>query len=180
MDQRKQRSQRRRQSRSQIEATNCTIGKPSTRRIPLTSRTCVHYWRLNPDSEHPLPQNSFELIPPFTLGDNNTVAELQHYVIGPGPLGMVLDTSGRVDEEESFRHLNYFDLFAKQHVRNNPQPQLSPRPIDFHMMPLPDGQFSFRGKPANHAYWLYGDDASQLIIRDRPEAVRSLCFRCKI
>jgi hypothetical protein len=120
---------------------------------------------LNPDSEHQLPQNSFELIPPFTLGDNNTVAELRHYAVGPGPLGVVLDTNGRIDEEESFRHVNYFELFAKQRVRNNPQPQLSPRPIDFLMMPLPDGQFSSRGKAATHAYWLYGDDASQLIIQ---------------
>jgi hypothetical protein len=119
---------------------------------------------LNPGSEHPLPEASFEMVPSFALGDNNTVAELRHYVIGPGPLGLVLDTTGRVDEDESFRHVNYFELFAKQYVRNNPQPKLSRRPIDFLMMPLPDGPFLPQSDAA-HMYWLYGDDRSQLIIQ---------------
>ncbi len=130
---------------------------------------------LNPDGLRPFGQSISELIPPLTLGDNNTVAELQHYVIGPGPSGLVLDPSGRVDEAQSFRYLNYFELLAAQRVRNNPQPQLSPRPIDFTMMALPDGQLSPKDGRVNHAYWLYRDDTSQLIIRtDRTGAISLL------
>jgi len=129
----------------------------------------------NPSDIRPFAPNISELIQPLALGDNNTVAELQHYVIGLGPLGLVLDSTGHVDETQSFRHLNYFELLAARRVRNNPQAQLSPRPIDFAMMPLPDGEFWPHDGRVNHAYWLYGDDTHQLVVRtDRSGAISLL------
>src|SRR6185437_13148331 len=111
-----------------------------------------------PDPARVLTQKVSGLIPEMSLGDNNTVRDLQHYVVGTGPLGLVLDANGHIDEEESFRHIDYFPLLAGQRARNNPQAALSDRPIDFTMMRLPD--------EANmHAYWLYGDDDSQILIR---------------
>ncbi len=36
-----------------------------------------------PDPDHPFRGSISDLVPEFQLGDNNTVADLQHYVVGP-------------------------------------------------------------------------------------------------
>lgn len=105
-----------------------------------------------PDPEGPLARKISDLIPELSLGDNNSVHDLEHYIAGPAAGGLVLNASGELDEERSFRHVNYFQLLTKQRARNNPQPALSARPIDFIAMRVPDG------------YWLYTDDDHQLLI----------------
>ncbi len=113
--------------------------------------------KLQPQGNRPFKQNIADLIPELALGDNNSIYDLQHYVAGPAVRGLVLDPSGNLDEERSFRRVNYFPLLAEQRVRNNPQPELSPRPIDFTASRLPDA--------ALQSYWLYAGEDSQLIIR---------------
>ncbi len=117
-----------------------------------------------PDSLHPLHKKIEELVPPLALGDRNTVAELQNYVVGPASGGMVLNADGDLDEQHSFRQVDYFSLLAAQRVRNNPQPALSNRPVDFIDMRLPDGMYAGDTTAPQHAYWLYGDAENQLII----------------
>lgn len=112
---------------------------------------------LAPDAEHPFHQKISDFVPEFALGDNNTVRDLQHYVVGPSAIGLVADVSGRLDEERSFRYVDYFSLLARQRVRNNPQPALGSRPIDFIAMRLPED--------GGQRYWLYGDEDRQLLIR---------------
>ena len=107
------------------------------------------------------------LIAPLTLGDNNTVGEIQHYVVGPSPAGLALDGAGQLDEEQSFRFVDYFSLFSHQRAKNNPQPELSQNPIDFSAMRLPDGQYAATDAP-QHAYFLYGDESHQLVILQDP------------
>lgn len=120
---------------------------------------------LQPDAEHRFHQKIADLVPELTLGDNNTVHDLQNYVAGPSAGGLVLDSSGELDEEHSFRHVDYFSLLAAQRARNNPQPALSPRPIDFTAMRLPAS--------GEQAYWVYADDENQLIIHvDRSGGIR--------
>ena len=119
---------------------------------------------LRPDSERAFRQKIADLIPELTLGENNTVADLEHYVAGPGVDGMVADENGRLDEERSFRFIGYFSLLPKQRARNNPQPALSSRPVDFIAMCLPDGVYDPGVDSPQHAYWLYGDETSQLLI----------------
>jgi hypothetical protein len=110
----------------------------------------------HPDSARPFTGRIADLVPELSLGDNNSVEQLQHYIAGPGPQGLVLDSAGALDEARSFRHIDYFALFAAQRVRNNPQPKLTSRPIDFVAMRL-------LYKDVNK-YWLYADDSSQLLI----------------
>jgi hypothetical protein len=112
---------------------------------------------LNPDPSRPLRGKIEDLVPELSLGDNNTIRDLQHYVVGPSPDGLALDAAGRLDPERSFRYVDYFKMLASQQVRNNPQSALSPKPIDFIAARLPDID-------SRHAYWLYGDDAYQLLI----------------
>ena len=117
---------------------------------------------LNPDPQHPLHENISTLVPELALGDNNTIADLQHYIVGPSPAGLAIDSTGRLDPEGSFRYVDNFAVLASQTVRNNPQPALSTKPIDFIAAALPDID-------SHHAYWLYGDETHQLIILTDPQ-----------
>src|SRR5581483_1360455 len=84
-----------------------------------------------PDEMRPFMGNISTLIPEMSLGNNNTLADIQHYVAGPSPAGLELDRQGHLDDEQSFRYVDYFSLLTKQRARNNPQNQLSSKPIDF-------------------------------------------------
>lgn len=118
---------------------------------------------LQPDPVHPFHRNIADFIPPSSLGDNNDVGQLQKYVVGLSARGLTLAATGKLDEEQSFRCVNYFSLLAAQRSRNNPQPALSSRPIDFTAMSL--GTFGDSSSPdSERSYWLYGDEASQLLI----------------
>jgi hypothetical protein len=125
---------------------------------------------LNPDPSRPLREDIRALVPELSLGDNNTIRDLQHYVVGPSPNGFVLDATGHLDRERSFRYADNFELLASQRVRNNPQRALSSKPIDFIATRLPD-------MDSLHAYWLYGDEDHQVVILTDAEgniAVRPL------
>jgi hypothetical protein len=118
--------------------------------------------RLQPDEQRPLKEKIASLIPEMSLGDNNSPADLEHYIVGPAATGLVLDAAGRLDEERSFRFVDYPALLVSQRVRNVPQKALDSRPIDFVAMRLPDqGAQSV----AEHIYELYGDANRRLLIR---------------
>jgi hypothetical protein len=117
-----------------------------------------------PDGVHPFRGNIARLIPEMSLGENNTIADLEHYLTGPRPGGLVADAKGQLDEAQSFQYVNYFSLLASQRARNNPQAALSAKPIDFVAAPLPDDASTGQGEMCRHAYWLYADEQSQLVI----------------
>ncbi|MBV8553828.1 MAG: alkaline phosphatase family protein [Acidobacteriaceae bacterium] len=114
--------------------------------------------------DKPLQRPISELVPALSLGDSNSVHQLEHYVIALSPGGLVVGQDGHLDEERSFKYVNYFELLAAQKVHNNPQKELSPKPIDFTAMRLPDGLYVTEATGPQHAYLLYGDAASQLVI----------------
>ncbi len=109
-----------------------------------------------PDTARPFHGNVADLIPPLALGDNNSVGEIERYIVGLSANGLTLDSGGKLDEDRSFRRVNYFSLLARQHARNNPQPALSPYPIDFMAMRLQGGA---------ERYWLYGNEDNQLVVQ---------------
>ena len=109
------------------------------------------------------PKNVFkgkisDYIPEMSLGDPNTQQQLRHYVVGPAEGGLQLGADGLLDEERSFRFVDYPELFCDQRASNRPQPQLSDKPVDFVAMRIQDPA------PGEHAYWLYRDEGSQLEI----------------
>lgn len=108
------------------------------------------------DTERPFRRKISELMPELTLGDSNSVYDLQNYICGPSASGLVVNADGRLDEKRSFRFVDYFSLLAEQRARNNPQPALSPRPIDFTAMRL---------ATSDPSYWLYADEEKQLLIQ---------------
>ncbi|HXE12375.1 MAG TPA: alkaline phosphatase family protein, partial [Bryobacteraceae bacterium] len=120
-----------------------------------------------PSQTEPLRTKIAELVPPLSLGDRNSLYDLQNYVVGPAAAGLALDENGNIDEGKSFRHVDYFPLFAAQVVRNNPQRGVSPHPIDFTAMALDPGEIAAALPAAKHplsqAIWLYADDSHQLL-----------------
>ncbi len=127
--------------------------------------------QLQADPQHPFRDNVSDFVQELSLGDNNSVADLEHYVAGPAPGGLVVKEGGGLDEERSFRFINYFSLLAEQRVHNNPQSALSSRPVDFTAMSLPEARSALNSavydanvNGAQQAYWVYGDDESQLMI----------------
>ena len=65
------------------------------------------------------------------MGDHNSLHELQNYVAGPAPGGLALAPDGSLDFERSFARVNYFQLLGDVSVRNNVQPGVENRPVDF-------------------------------------------------
>jgi hypothetical protein len=112
----------------------------------------------HPDATRPFNGKVSDYIPEMSLGDPNSLYDLQSYVVGPGASGLVLDSAGRLDEQRSFRRVNYLSVLAAQRVRNNPQPALSSKPIDFSALRLPA---TANGK---QRYWLNASDDDQLLI----------------
>ena len=117
-----------------------------------------------PDTARPFRGNVERLIPEMSLGDNNSIGDLEHYAAGPAAGGLIADGNGGLDEERSFRFVNYFELLAAQRARNNPQASLSDRPVDFTAARLPDEACANQDAACRHAYWLYGDEQNQLLI----------------
>jgi hypothetical protein len=71
-----------------------------------------------------------DVIPQTSMGDGNTIYELQNYVVGLGPDGLVLNSDRSLNIERSFVRIDYFALLQGITVRNNVQRGVSNRPID--------------------------------------------------
>lgn len=123
--------------------------------------------RLNPSAV-----NIELLIPKGAMGDHNTLYELQHYVVGPADGGLVLAPDGSLDMEQSFRRVDYFSLLGGLSVRNNVQPLVESRPVDFVAVRVPEE--ALRGalredERADQTVWLYGGPDRQALIMAREE-----------
>ena len=71
-----------------------------------------------------------DLIPKEAMGDRNSIYQLQNYVVGLTPNGLVLNADGSLAYEKSFLRVDYFALLHGVTVRNNVQRGISSRPID--------------------------------------------------
>lgn len=109
-----------------------------------------------------------------SMGGENSVYDLQNYIVGLSAQGLVTGTDKRLDLEKSFRRVNYFDLLENQKVRNNVQPNVGNQPIEFIARRIPlgtskidlSGDFSSDEDPI----WLYGGVDKQALILTRKDA----------
>ena len=65
-----------------------------------------------------------------SMGNRNTIHQLQNYVVGLGPDGFVLNSDGSLDVERSFVQIDYFSMLQGITVRNNVQRGVTNKPID--------------------------------------------------
>ncbi|HEU5132002.1 MAG TPA: alkaline phosphatase family protein [Pyrinomonadaceae bacterium] len=71
-----------------------------------------------------------DVIPKMSMGDRNTIYELQNYVVGIGPNGIVLNADGSMNMDQTFVRVDYFSLLHGISVRNNVQRGIANRPVD--------------------------------------------------
>ena len=103
-----------------------------------------------------------ELIPPKSLGPQNSLWDLRHYVTGRAPGGLAVAEDGSLDWDRSFQTVDYFSALRSISVRNNVQPGLAPKPIDFITVRIPD----------RNAVLVWHDDAHQALILVRGNELR--------
>lgn len=112
-----------------------------------------------------------DLIAPDSMGEANTIFDLQNYVVGLHEQAVVLDANGKLDFAKSFQRVNYFELFHSQRVRNNVQNGIGNRPVDFvatRISPADlDDRFPNEPKPTEEVVWLYGGGDKQALILTR-------------
>ena len=120
------------------------------------------------------------VIPKQSMGDRNTIYELQNYVAGIGPNGLVLNSDGSLDMDRSFVRIDYFSLLRGVSVRNNVQPGIANRPIDVIatrlarelVLPLIDDK-----DVDEDVIWVSNDANRQALILSRRDADGQLNFR---
>ena len=121
------------------------------------------------------------LIPAGGMGDRNALFDLQHYVAGPAPGGLTLAPDGSLDVERSFTRLDYLALLLGVTVRNNVQPGLSNRPIDFTAVHVPCGSVAaLDAAPAERpefCLWLNGGAGAEAMLLARHDASGRLWLR---
>ncbi|NWG12954.1 MAG: alkaline phosphatase family protein [Acidobacteria bacterium] len=108
------------------------------------------------------------LIPKRTMGDANTIHDLQNYVVGPGADGLVMGQDGKLDLKRSFRRIDYFALLTGVRVRNVVQAKLGARPVDFVAARVPleslRPDLPPEERPDEDGVLLYGDDDHQVLL----------------
>lgn len=107
-----------------------------------------------------------EVIPKDAMGDRNSIHGLQNYIVGLGPQGIVVDTSGSLNPEASFLRINYFEMLQALSVRNS-QPGVSNRPIDLIATRLPSNLISSAVKESNlspDAVWVTCSSDKQALL----------------
>ncbi len=76
-----------------------------------------------------------------SMGDHNSIHQLQNYVVGLSPAGLILKSDGSLDIKRTFIHVNYFSLLHELSVRNNVQQRVSNRPVDIIATRISASQF---------------------------------------
>ena len=122
-----------------------------------------------------------DVIAPCSMGEQNSVYQLQNYVVGIAQNGLVIDADGGLDLERSFARVNYFDLLKRQTVRSNGQADVSNQPIDFIATRIPREKIANMlgdEQPSDQdAIWLYGGPDKQALILTRSNAGGAQSYR---
>ena len=94
------------------------------------ARALRNLLKISSEAFSPAKINIGDVIPKLSMGDRNTIYELQNYVVGLGPNGFVVNTDGSLNLEQSFVRVDYFVLLQSLSVRNNVQRGIANRPVD--------------------------------------------------
>jgi hypothetical protein len=101
------------------------------------ARTLNNLLSLRKETFNPAKLKIEDFIAPRAMGEHNSTFQLQNYVAGISPAGLVLKSDGTLDVDNSFVHVDYFSLLHGIAVRNNVQPGISNHPVDLVATRLP-------------------------------------------
>jgi hypothetical protein len=139
--------------------------KSEAREYSAYTATMRRLLRLDPADFDPGKFRIEDLIPRKSLGEPNSIYDLQHYVTGIAPEGLGLGPDGSLDQERSFRHVDYFTGLSQISVRNNVQKDVGARPIDFISVAV------------KNSVWLWRSADRQALIETRRNAEGKLELR---
>jgi len=94
------------------------------------SHTLQNLLALLPNGFVPATIRIEDVIQKGAMGEHNSIYQLQNYLVGMGPRGLILDSDGALDMQKSFLRVDYFSLLLGVKVKNNVQPSVSNRPVD--------------------------------------------------
>jgi type I phosphodiesterase/nucleotide pyrophosphatase len=94
------------------------------------ARTLTNLLALSRENFTPGKLEIANLIAKNAMGERNSIHELQNYIVGIAPGGLVLKPDGSLDMQQSFVRIDYFSLLQDVSVKNNVQPGVANRPID--------------------------------------------------
>jgi hypothetical protein len=120
------------------------------------------------------------VIPKQSMGDRNSIYELQNYIAGVAPGGLVLNSDGSLNMERSFVRIDYFALLQGVTVRNNVQRGISNRPIDIIATRLPRELVLplIQDKDIDpDVIWVSAGPNRQALLLARTDAAGNLSFR---
>ena len=145
------------------------------------ARTLTNLLALRRDGFDPARLKIEDLIAKGSMGDHNTVYDLQNYIVGFAPGGPVIAGDGSLDMQRSFLRVDYFSLLHRVSVRNNVQQGISTRPVDFIAVRLPLEKITpaLKVDERSHddAIWLYGGPQQQALILSREDEAGRLSLR---
>lgn len=121
-----------------------------------------------------------DVIAPRAMGDGNSVYELQNYITGVAPGGLVLKPDGSLDMGKSFVRVDYFSLLQGVKVRNNVQAGISNRPVDMIATRIPAELVKpliTENDITSDVVWVTAGPDRQALILTREGKGRSLSFR---
>jgi hypothetical protein len=122
-----------------------------------------------------------DVIAKNAMGDANNVYEMQNYVVGIGADGLQLAGNGSLDMQKSFKRIDYFSLLHDVAVRNNVQPGVSHKPIDFISLRIPHAEIAsaLNGdlRSDDDPIWLYGGEDRQALVLARRDGAGRLSLR---
>jgi hypothetical protein len=140
------------------------------------ARTLLNLLTLHPENLEPSRIRIEDVIAKGAMGTHNSIYSLQNYVVGFAPGGPQLAADGSLDLQKSFQRVDYFALLNSIAMRNNVQPEVDPRPIDFvavriapeSLSPLLERDLQPNGDVA----WIYGGENQALILSRQDKAGR--------
>lgn len=120
------------------------------------------------------------VIPKQSMGDRNSIYQLQNYIAGIAPGGLVVNSDGSLNMERSFVRIDYFSLLQSVTVRNNVQRGIGNRPIDMIATRLPRELVlpQIEDKDIDpDVVWVTGGPNHQALLLSRRDAAGNLSFR---
>jgi hypothetical protein len=121
-----------------------------------------------------------DLIAKQTMGERNTVYDLQNYIVGLAPGGLQVKPDGSLDMVNSFRRVDYLALLHSIAMRNNVQPKVTNKPIDMIATRISSALVApllgENGLTADVA-WVYGGRDKQALILARENERGTLSLR---
>ncbi|MDQ2920471.1 MAG: alkaline phosphatase family protein [Acidobacteriota bacterium] len=121
-----------------------------------------------------------DLIAKQTMGERNSIYQLQNYIVGLAPGGFVLKPDSSVNLEKSFVRIDYLSLLTSISMRNNVQPAVSNKPIDMIATRIPADPVRplLQDQVLNpDVVWVYRSAEKQALILTRENEQGTLSLR---